>query len=85
VSLGGLTLDCEPTEKVQSVRRNVLRIDLERALMQLPYTERLIFVMHDVESYDHERIARNMSVTQNESRRGLHQARLRLRELLTAG
>jgi|HubBroStandDraft_4_1064222.scaffolds.fasta_scaffold01154_6 RNA polymerase sigma-70 factor (ECF subfamily) len=81
--LGVLTLDCEPCEKVRSLRRNVLRVDLERALMQLPQTERMIFVMHDVENYDHERIARIMSITQDQSRWGLYQARMRIRELLT--
>jgi DNA-directed RNA polymerase specialized sigma24 family protein len=62
VPLGVFMLDCEPGEKVRSLRRNVLRIDLERAVMQLPHPERLIFVMHDVENYDHDRIARIMSV-----------------------
>jgi RNA polymerase sigma-70 factor, ECF subfamily len=83
VPLGVLTLDCEPSEKVPSLRRNVLRIDLERALMQLPHTEKIIFVMHDVENYDHDRIARIMGLTQDQSRCGLHQARLRLRQLLS--
>jgi RNA polymerase sigma-70 factor (ECF subfamily) len=84
VPLGVLTLDCEPSEKVRTLRRNLLRVDLERALMQLPQTERMIFVMHDVENYDHERIARIMSLTRDQSQWGLHHARMRIRELLTA-
>jgi RNA polymerase sigma-70 factor, ECF subfamily len=80
--LGALTLNCAPCDKVLSVRGNTLRIDLERAVVQLPNTERMIFLMHDVENYDHARIARILGLTEDESRRGLHQARLRIRELV---
>ena len=80
--LGTLTLNCPPSEKVLSVRRNTLRVDLERAVVQLPPTEKMIFLMHDVESYDHARIARTLGLSDEESRIGLHQARLRMRELV---
>jgi|SRR5271165_1818854 len=80
--LGRLTLACAPCDKVLSVRRSMLRVDLERAVVQLPSTERMVFLMHDVENYDHARIARTLGLTEDESRRGLHQARLRMRELL---
>ena len=80
--LGRLTLDCAPAEKVLSVRHNTLRVDLERAVIQLPATEKLIFLMHDVEGYDHAHIARLLSITEDGARNGLHQARLRMRELL---
>lgn len=83
IGLGVLSLNCAPCDKVLSVRRNILRVDLERAVVQLPHTERMIFIMHDVESYEHERIARSLGVTENEARLGLHQARLRMRELLS--
>jgi RNA polymerase sigma-70 factor (ECF subfamily) len=79
---GELSLQCSPPDKVLSVRTNTLRIDLERAVVQLPGTERIIFLMHDVERYDHARIARTLGLMEDESRNGLHQARLRLRELL---
>lgn len=80
--LGVPTLDCTPCDRVLSVRGNTLRIDLERAVVQLPHTERMIFLMHDVENYDHACIARILGFTEDESHRGLHQARLRIRELL---
>lgn len=76
------TLCCSPCHRALSVRRNVLRVDLERAVVQLPDTEKLMFLMHDVEGYDHARIARLLDVTEDESCRGVHQARLRMRELL---
>jgi RNA polymerase sigma-70 factor (ECF subfamily) len=57
-------------------------VHLEEAVSQLPATERVIFLMHDVEGYDHARISRTIGLSVEESRVGLHQARLRLRELL---
>lgn len=80
--LGTLTLNGALCNKVSSLRRNTLRVDLERVVVQLPDTEKLIFVMHDVENYSHACIARILDFTEDESRRGLHQARLRIRELL---
>lgn len=80
--LGELTLSCGPVEKVLSVRYNILRVDLERAVVQLPSTEKMIFLMHDVEGYAHQRIARALQISEDTSRLGLHQARLRMRELL---
>ena len=80
--LGTLTLNCAPCESVWSVRRNTLRVDLERAVVRLPPTEKMIFLMHDVESYHHARIARTLGLSDEESRIGLHQARLRMRQLL---
>lgn len=80
--IGCMTLECGPVEKVEHVRTNSRRVDLERAVVQLPPTERLVFLMHDVESYDHARIARTIGITEMESRQGLFQARLKIRELL---
>jgi DNA-directed RNA polymerase specialized sigma24 family protein len=82
ISLGTLILNCAPSERVLSVRRNTMRVDLERAVVQLPNTERLIFLMHDVERYDHTRIASLLGISLQSSIEGLHQARLRMRELL---
>ncbi len=82
--LGSLALQCAPCSKVLGLRRNIKRAELERALVQLPPTERLIFLLHDVERYDRARIGRLLGLSQQESACGLHQARLRLRELLSA-
>ncbi len=82
ISLGTLTLKCVPCDRVLSVRQNTLRVDLERAVIQLPNTEKLIFLMHDVERYSHARIARLLGISEESSILGLHQARLRMRELL---
>ena len=80
--VGTLTLNVGVSPETKSVRGNVKRVHLERAVVQLPKTESIIFLMHDVEGYDHGRIARIVGLTEDQSRNGLHQARLRMRELL---
>jgi RNA polymerase sigma-70 factor, ECF subfamily len=64
-------------------KKNVKRVYLERAVVQVPATERLIFLLFDVEGYDHERIGNLLGITADESRLALHQARLRIRELVS--
>ncbi len=76
------SLKCTPSTEVTTARRNTRRVDLERAVVQLPATEKLVFLMHDVESYEHDRIGRLLGLTEKESQNALHQARLRIRELL---
>lgn len=83
VTMGPLQLRCATTYEVNSVRRNTPRVELERAIMQLPHTERMIFCMHDGDGYDHARIARTLDISEHESIQGLHQARLRIRELVS--
>ncbi len=82
--IGVLTLDEGICSHAPSVRRNTLRVHLERAVVQLPPTERMIFLLHDVEGYEHARVAHTLGITEDESCHGLHQARLRLRNLLAA-
>jgi DNA-directed RNA polymerase specialized sigma24 family protein len=84
ISMGPLELQCAVVDEVSNVRRNTKRVDLERAIMQLPHTERMIFCMHDGDAYGHERIARTLGISENDSRQGLHQARLRIRELVSS-
>lgn len=66
-----------------NAKGNVKRVHLERAVVQLPATEKLIFLLFDVEGYDHERIGGLLGISADESRLALHQARLRIRELVT--
>lgn len=84
VSMGPLQIQCAMVNEVSNVRQNTKRVDLERAIMCLPHTERMIFCMHDGDGYDHTRIARTLEISENDSRQGLHQARLRIRELVNA-
>jgi RNA polymerase sigma-70 factor (ECF subfamily) len=57
--------------------------DLERALATLPPGARAVFVLHDVEGYKHEEIARLTGVATGTSKAQLHRARRLLREVLT--
>jgi len=77
--IGNLTLNVPVSNEAENARKNVKRAVLERAVMQVPATERIIFLMHDVEGYDHSRIARTLGISTDESRSGLHQARLAVR------
>ena len=82
-AIGSLTLSSAANAETSQIRSNMKRVHLERAVVQLPATEKLIFLYHDVEGYDHERIGQLIGVTKEESMFGLHQARLRIRELVS--
>lgn len=81
--VGVLTLESETCNEILNARGNVKRVHLERAVVQLPTTEKLVFLMHDVEGYDHARVARTLGISEEESQLGLHAARLRVRQLVS--
>jgi RNA polymerase sigma-70 factor (ECF subfamily) len=58
------------------------RLHLERAIGQLPPGSRAMFVLHEVEGYEHEEIARMRGCTVGNSKSQLHKARVRLRQIL---
>lgn len=58
------------------------KMDLERALEQLPPGARAVFVLHDVEGCDHREVGRMLGISDGTSKSQLHKARMRLRELL---
>jgi RNA polymerase sigma-70 factor, ECF subfamily len=61
---------------------SVDRITLERAIAQLPPGYRAVFVLHDVEGYEHNEIAQIMNYSVGNSKSQLHKARLKLRDWL---
>ena len=61
------------------------RLILKLAVAQLPLGSRTVFVLHDVEGYGHNEIARLLGVSEGTSKSQLHRARGRLRDLLTRG
>ena len=58
------------------------RMDLEQAIAGLPPGARRVFVLYDVEGYQHDEIARLLGITAGGSKAQLHRARLLLREAL---
>jgi RNA polymerase sigma-70 factor (ECF subfamily) len=61
----------------------VERIDLERAIQQLPVGCREVFVLHDVEGYEHKEIAAMLGIAEGTSKSQVFKARMKLRALLT--
>lgn len=64
---------------------SVDRIALTRAMKELPVGYRAIFVMHEVNGYDHREIAALRSCSIGNSKSQLHKAKVRMRELLSNG
>src|ERR1700678_27983 len=62
--------------------RSVDRVTLERAVASLPPGYRMVFVLHDVEGFEHNEIATMLACSTGNSKSQLHKARLKLRELL---
>lgn len=58
------------------------RLELKRSIDSLPPGYRTIFVLHDVEGYEHNEIAELVGCSVGNSKSQLHKARLKLRELL---
>jgi RNA polymerase sigma-70 factor (ECF subfamily) len=58
------------------------RLQLQRAVAALPPGYRTIFVLHDVEGYEHNEIAEMVGCSIGNSKSQLHKARMKLRDLL---
>src|SRR5437879_5822086 len=67
-----------------AVRREspVERLDLERAIGRLPEGCREVFVLHDVEGYEHKEIAAMLGIAEGTSKSQVFKARMKLRALL---
>jgi len=64
---------------------SVDRLSLLKAIGDLPPGYRAIFVLHDVEGYEHNEIAQIMNCSVGNSKSQLHKARMKLREGLRKG
>jgi RNA polymerase sigma-70 factor (ECF subfamily) len=58
------------------------RINLGRCIAQLPVGYRTVFVLHDIQGYEHQEIAEMLGRSVDVSKSQLHRAHMRLRELL---
>jgi RNA polymerase sigma-70 factor (ECF subfamily) len=62
-----------------------LAIDLERIIAMLPDHQRAVVVLHDIEGFTHQEIARQLGVAPGTSKATLSRARCTLRRLLSEG
>jgi RNA polymerase sigma-70 factor (ECF subfamily) len=60
------------------------RLALTRAISELPQGCRTIFLMHEVDGYEHREIAKLLGCSVGNSKSQLHKAKLRVREFLAA-
>lgn len=58
------------------------RIALKNAIEELPRGYKNVFVLHDIEGYEHEEVAKRLGISVGTSKSQLHKARLKLRGLL---
>lgn len=58
------------------------RISLNEAIRQLAPGYRTVFILHDVEGYEHEQISQMLGCAIGTSKSQLHKARIKLRNLL---
>jgi RNA polymerase sigma-70 factor (ECF subfamily) len=61
------------------------RLNLERAMKKLRPSQRLVFVLHDIQGYKHAEIAKMLDWSTGNSKSLLHRARTQLRTLLQEG
>lgn len=80
------SLDAEDARPPEGGRGPILgvidRLDLERALAELPDGCREVFVLYDVEGFEHREVGAMLGISDGTSKSQLHKARLRLREWL---
>lgn len=68
-----------------SLDGSIKRLDLERAIAQLPDACRAAFLLHDVEGFEHQEVGRMLGVSDGTSKSQVHKARLRIRAFLLRG
>jgi RNA polymerase sigma-70 factor, ECF subfamily len=76
-----IALDAEAEDPVHTATP-ATRLDLEAAVRSLPEGFRQVLVLHDVEGYKHDEIARLLDIESSTSRSQLARARDRLRRTL---
>jgi RNA polymerase sigma-70 factor (ECF subfamily) len=59
------------------------RIAIVRALEELPAGYRTMFLLHEVQGYEHQEIAKLLDCSAGNSKSQLHKAKLRIRQILT--
>jgi RNA polymerase sigma-70 factor (ECF subfamily) len=73
----------EPAAVVPVVPTAVSRLDLDRAIAKLPQGCRAAFILHDVEGFEHNEVAKLLGVSEGTSKSQVHKARMKLRVMLS--
>lgn len=80
------TLDAETSfQPAARVETPIARIDLDRAIERLPPGCREVFVLHDVEGFDHKEVGEMLGIAEGTSKSQIFRARMKLRALLAEG
>ena len=74
----------EPGAPDERLTGSIDRLHLKSAVDELPPGYRTIFLLHDVEGYEHNEIAGIVGCSIGNSKSQLHKARIKMRELLRA-
>jgi RNA polymerase sigma-70 factor, ECF subfamily len=72
----------EPGGEDVRLAGSIDRLQLEHAIADLPPGYRAVFLLHDVQGYEHNEIARIVGCSIGNSKSQLHKARMKLREFL---
>jgi RNA polymerase sigma-70 factor, ECF subfamily len=72
----------EPGAEDVRLAGSIDRLQLEHAIADLPPGYRAVFLLHDVEGYEHNEIARIVGCSIGNSKSQLHKARMKLRAFL---
>jgi len=92
--LDEVSLDQEPDEDAQELPKKeyggddlnlvgaVDRVTLEKSIAELPTGYKTIFILHDIEGYEHNEIAEMIGCSIGNSKSQLHKARMKLRSIL---
>jgi len=71
-----------PDDPGTDIERTLMAQSIDQAVQQLSPGARTVFLLHDVEGYTHEEIARELGITTGGSKSQLFKARAKLRRLL---
>ncbi|HUF03653.1 MAG TPA: RNA polymerase sigma factor [Aridibacter sp.] len=71
-----------PQSKTKANLPILNRIDINKAIAALPPGYKSVFILHDVEGFEHSEVARILGISVGTSKSQLHKARLKLRGML---
>ncbi len=58
------------------------KVSLDKAIQQLASGYRNVYILHDIEGYEHEEVAKILGISTGTSKSQLHKARLKLKTIL---